>query len=201
MTSEGPHLEALTRRLAETPADILAEPRFGNQGLISVDAVVADVLSALAGRPLTKAEAEAVVWVYRAQTSAAKTRRRHFRLALVAAWLLADPWFQGRNLAEGARQFLLGEELKALAESVEVTKLVADPDRREELARLGLSALGLRPSGENEAQAQDRLTTLSSVERERVIRAARQAEERARQIREEMARKAAEEAADKWNRE
>ena len=76
-----------------------------------------------------------------------------------------------------------------------------DPDRREELARLCLKDLGLRPAGESLAQAQDRLNTLSSVERQRVIGAARQAEERTRAIRAEMARKARAEADSKAMRE
>ena len=57
------------------------------------------------------------------------------------------------------------------------------------------------PAGETLAQAQDRLTTLNSAERARVMKAAQAAEQRARQIREELARKAAEESADKWTRE
>jgi hypothetical protein len=64
-----------------------------------------------------------------------------------------------------------------------------------------LRALDLRPAGESVVQAQDRLTTLDSVERVRVIKEARAAEERARKIREEMARKAAEEAAAAYGRE
>ncbi|MBP7601669.1 MAG: hypothetical protein KA750_09995, partial [Thermoflexales bacterium] len=61
--------------------------------------------------------------------------------------------------------------------------------------------LALRPAGESVAQAQDRLATLNTAERQRVIQAARAAEERARAVREAMARKAAEEAAAKYNRE
>jgi hypothetical protein len=48
-------------------------------------------------------------------------------------------------------------------------RLVAGTDRREELARLCLRALGLRPAGETAAQAEDRLATLNSVERRRVL--------------------------------
>jgi len=51
------------------------------------------------------------------------------------------------------------------------------------------------------AQAQDRLTTLNSAERARVLQAARAAEERARQIRAALVSKAAQESADKWTRE
>ncbi|HKZ68457.1 MAG TPA: hypothetical protein VJ020_00155, partial [Anaerolineales bacterium] len=96
---------------------------------------------------------------------------------------------------------LLSTGLDELASITTANKFVSDPDRREELARLCLRGLGLRPAGETEAQAQDRLATLNTAERQRVIKAARAAEERARQIREEMAKKAAEEAADKWGRE
>ena len=87
------------------------------------------------------------------------------------------------------------------AAQVAARKFVSDPDRREELARFALARLGFRPAGETLAQAQDRLTTLNSAERARVLRAARAAEERSRQIREALTRKAAEESADKWTRE
>lgn len=194
---EGPLLETLTRRLAETPPDFLAEPRLGSAGVVHVDAVVADLLRALGGGPLTAAEIAAL----RPPAREAKTRRRSLRAVLLAGWLLADPWFVERQTAAGARAFLFSPELQALAEAADAPKVAADPDRREELARLCLKALGLRPAGESEAQAQDRLTTISTAERQRVIAAARAAEARAREVREAIARKAAEEAADKWSRE
>ncbi len=197
MTSPGPGLETLTRRLAETPPDFLAEPRIGAAGVVHVEAVVNDLVRALGGPALTAAEAAA----FRAKAGEAKQRRRRLRAQLLGAWLLADPWFQGRGLAAAGRAFLGGEALAALAEAADAPKLIADADRREEFARLALQALDLRPAGENEAQAQDRLSTVSTVERRRVVRAAQAAEARAREIREAMARKAAEEAADKWTRE
>ena len=52
-----------------------------------------------------------------------------------------------------------------------------------------------------EGASQDRLVTLSSSERQRVLRASRAAEERARAIREALARKAAQESADKYTRD
>ena len=66
---------------------------------------------------------------------------------------------------------------------------------------MALARLGFRPAGETLAQAQDRLTTLNSAERARVMKVAQAAEQRARQIREALTRKAAEESADKWTRE
>jgi len=185
MNAEGPQLEGLTRRLAETPAEFLAAP-----GVVRVAAVVNDLLVDLGGGPLTRTQAE----VFEGSDP-------HLALVLIGCWLLHDEWFvrQGR-FARAALQ-LLSEGLKPLAALVPAGQFVADTDRREELVRYALNQVGVRPTGESAAQAQDRLTTLSSVERQRVMAAARAAEERARAIREAMAKKAAEEAADKWNRE
>ena len=96
---------------------------------------------------------------------------------------------------------MLEAEANDLAPRVAARKFVTDPDRREELARLALARLGFRPAGETLAQAQDRLTTLNSAERARVMKAAQAGEQRARQIREALVRKAAEESADKYTRE
>jgi hypothetical protein len=195
MMEEGPLLETLTRRLAECPADFLAEPRIGSAGAVHVAAVVSDVLRDLGGAPLTVEQAAAF------QATDAKKHRNRLSLVLIACWLLHDSWFvRQERFAAPAQEFLF-LTLSELASVVKAPQCVTDPDRREELARLCLRQLGLRPAGETEAQAQDRLTTLNTAERQRVIRAARQAEARAREIREAMARKAAEEAADKWTRE
>ena len=80
-------------------------------------------------------------------------------------------------------------------------EFVTDPDRREELARFCLAELGLRPQGESVAQAKDRLTSLDSLERVRVLRDTQAAEARAQEVRQMMARRAAEEAAAKETRE
>ena len=195
MLGEGPLLETLTRRLAECPAEFLAEPRFGKSGVVHVDAVVSDLVVSLGGPPLTKDEAALF------QRTEAKKHRNLYALVLIACWLLNDAWFRERGaLAEMARKFLF-TGLDELAELVKAPQCVSDPDRREELARLCLHALELHPAGETLAQAQDRLATLNTAERQRVIKAAREAEARAQAIREAMAKKAAEEAADKWSRE
>jgi hypothetical protein len=111
----------------------------------------------------------------------------------VACWLLHDPWFRQPALAEPALR-LLTRDLPALADATTADKCVSDPDRREELARLCLKALGLRPLGETIAQAEDRLATLNSAERQSLLKATAAAEKRAAAIREAMARKAEEEA-------
>lgn len=195
MEKEGPVLQTLTRRLAECPAEFLEEPGGNGRGRIHVAAVVSDVRRALGGAVL--AADEAIDF----QRRASKVERNRLRLILITCWLLNDPWFtQRKRFSEKAFQFLAAG-LDELSKMIDAQKFVTDPDRREELARLCLKWLDLRPAGETEAQAEDRLTTLSSVERERVIRATREAEKRRREILKAMAEKAAYEGADKWSRE
>ena len=185
MQVEGPSLERLTRRISECPADFLDEPRLGTSGRVHVDAVVADLIFAITGSRVAPIQLEAF-----ARGDAKKDRNR-MQIVLLAAWLLADPWFvqvgadkKTATVTADAVVKFLGDGAAELAAFAMSTKLVDDPDRREELARIVLARLGMRPAGESVAQAQDRLTTISTAERQRVIAAARGAEERARQIRE-----------------
>ncbi|MEO6062695.1 MAG: hypothetical protein ABIQ99_12225 [Thermoflexales bacterium] len=201
MQREGPPLEALTRRLAETPGEFLAEPRIGRLGSVNVAAVIADLMLDLGAQPLSDPQAGAF-------TSADPRKdRNRLSLTLITAWLLRDDALKealgGASPAERQASLLgvLTENARELAELTQAPRFVADPDRREELVRFALKGLALRPAGESVEQAQDRLATLNTAERQRVIVAARAAEERARAVREAMARKAAEEAAAKYNRE
>lgn len=193
MTLEGPTLESLLRRLAETPEEFLAEPRIGNSGSVHVAAVVNDLL-----RTLDEGAGAPDLTPFRSND----TRRDRNRLAVVLLLcsLLADEWFRSRVQAAPVRQ-LLDEGAALLAANTTARKFTDDAERREELARFALGQLGFRPAGESVAQAQDRLTSISSAERARIIAASRAAELRARQIREALVKKAAEESADKWTRE
>lgn len=194
MTREGPPLESLTRRLTETPTEFLAEPRIGNLGSVHVDAVVGDLIRSLGGRPHA-----AQLGTFTAKD--AKRDRNRLSIALLLTWLLADKSFTTSLTPAEEILALLMESSGELAAHTASRSFVTDPDRREEMARVALARLHLRPAGETAAQAQDRLTSLSASERQRVIAAARAAEERAQAIREALARKAAEESADKYTRE
>lgn len=194
MQKEGPPLQQLLHRITATPPDFMAEPRIGNRGEVHTVAVVRDLLaakghvvdisnlSALAGRD-------------------AKTDRNRLSIALLMTWLLADPalTIERERLADILT--LLKDDATRLAAYTNARQLFEDLERREELARLTLSKLGLRPAGESVAQAQDRFTSISSLERARLLAASQEAEARARAIREQLAKKAAEESANKWTRE
>ena len=173
MSTPGPLLEHLLRRLAETPPDILAAPAVGNTAGVEAGAVVGDVLRTLG---------------------------------------LLNAWFRGKANPAAAQNWLYGNSIGEMAALAQAEAFVKDDERREELARLCLKALDFIPQGESEVQAQDRLESISSVERKRLIEASHHVqeaarkrraleEERARKVREEMERKAAEAAAAKGTRE
>jgi hypothetical protein len=183
----GPQLDRLLHRLAECPPDFL----LGSKE-IDITALACDHLRALGVSIPGPQE----------RRSLAGLPKESQYLIPIVLWLLHDDWFLARpQLAQTTWKLLLSEALTGLAKLVRPDSIINDPDRREELVRLCLQGLDLVPEGETAVQAADRLTTLDSVERERVIRQTRQAEARAREIREAMARNRAEEAAARYSRE
>lgn len=117
---------------------------------------------------------------------------------LLMVWLLADDAFCELTL-------YADEIISLLASSNQLMDTthpnLDDEDQREELIRLTLNGLRLKPQNETDQQAQDRLLMVSSSERARVVAASRAAEERAEAIRKALAEKRAREAADKYTRE
>ncbi len=188
MTAAGPPVEVLTRRLLETPGEFLAPTTV-------VPALVADLL-ALHGAVSLDQAAGALL-----RPLESPEARNWLGCVAVSSWLLADPTLVAPGSGERAWVFLTGDDLRELASLVPAPALVSEPDRREELARRALAALELVPAGETEAEAADRLTTLDSSERARVVAATREAEVRAEAVREAMHAKAAAEAAAKASRE
>ncbi|HEX2731170.1 MAG TPA: hypothetical protein VHM70_06185 [Polyangiaceae bacterium] len=190
---QGPELEWLTRRLADCPEDFLLQEAPGQQDP-DLEAVVADLLRDLGQGQVSEKETKA----FRDDGSLPRATRR---LALITSWLLHDAWFLNQARFASAALRLLSSGLLELSQLVKIELFVRDPDRREELVRLTLAALELIPAGENEALAKDRLTTLSSVERKRVLEATKAARDHAERVRKAMAEKAAEESAARYGRE
>lgn len=194
---DGPVVAALTHRLSECPAEFLEPPRIEDEGVVHVDAIVSDLVRFTGGAPLTAQD----TGVFRKGKGRGAAATNHLKVVLVAAWLLNDPWFANRRLPADRLLELLATTLAGVAAVVPAAAFVTDPDRREELVRLCLEDLDLRPSGESADEAADRLTSLNSVERKKVAAEAKKAEERARRIREAMKKKEAEEAAARYGRE
>jgi len=191
---EGPLLERLTRRLAETPPDFLDEPRIGKRGNVVVAALVHDLLRMHGHRATLDT-------LRRFESGDARRDRNRLALVQIGCWLLAGHWFIDAGIDAASLLARLDDDLRELAAVTPAHRFVQDADRREELARLLLARFGFRPEGETAEQATDRLSRISGTERQRLLDASREAEERARAIREALAKKAAEESADKWTRE
>lgn len=194
LAREGPPLEALLRRVAETPEEFLAPPRVQGTGEVHVAAVVGDLL-----RRLGIAPDPGVLGEFEGSTT--RKDGAWLSMALVFSWLLADDFFRELRPTAGNVLEALRIDARALSSLVSARAVVADPLRREEVARLALGRLGCRPAGETIPQAEDRLSALSSSERARVLKASRDAEERARSVREALLKERARRSADKWTRE
>lgn len=188
---QGPLLETLTHRLSECPQDFLLDPT-----QLNVLAIVNDTIEALGGA--IDMETSRAFNSIKIPDNLEKNR---LQLTAITCWLLHDDWFVRESRFASQSMRFITERLPELARLVQAPKFVSEADRREELARLCLSALHLVPQGETEEKAMDRLTTLSSAERQRVLRESRAAEERALAIRKAMEKKRAEEAAAAYARE
>lgn len=192
MTQPGPSLDALLHRLSECPAEFLDVAGVNAPRGVDVLALACDLVRAF--DPDQPPEL---------MTDWLRTMRKRtgdeLKLVSILCWLLHDEWFLGQSdLAPRVCQLLAGTWIATLVGLVRPEKFVPDPDRREELVRVCLAQLGLRPAGESASQAKDRLNTLDSAERDRVLRATAAAERRAREVREAMARQRAQESASRY---
>ncbi|HVV86220.1 MAG TPA: hypothetical protein VHE35_24360 [Kofleriaceae bacterium] len=190
MTPPAADVVRLTERLARAPAVFLA-PLAAGPGGTDLAAVIADLFRDRAARP----PAAGVAARFRTD-GATPARLRHLQLVLLATWLLADDAFG--DVAPDALAALLDERLAALAAVVMPRKFLDDAERREELARTCLAALGRTPAGETATVAEDRLAALDSIRRRDLLREARAREaareaERARRQKELDALRAQEE--------
>ncbi|MCC6524908.1 MAG: hypothetical protein IT373_19790 [Polyangiaceae bacterium] len=168
-------VERLSNRLAAAPACFLSPVDARLTGSVDVAAIVADLFRDRATRAAEPAELEAVRMAAALGGDARKAARRHLGVALVAAWLLHDEAFAGTDAGKLAA--LLAGRLGELAALVVPRAFVEDPDRREELVRVCLDALGLAPDHELSADAEDRLATLDSTKRARLLADARAREQ------------------------
>jgi len=195
MEKEGPELGILLRRLSECPDDFLLVAS-GEQSGRTVCAIVADHFREFADdNPIRDNH-----FFQKLQSAKQNPKQTRFLSLLnVAIWMLHDAWFLERpELAAKTWLFLQSDGLPQLSSLVKPDLCVSDPDRREELARFCLSRIGLRPKGESLTTASDRLASLNSIERKRILQETAEAEKRAREIREAMARAKAAEAASRY---
>ncbi|KAF0243989.1 MAG: hypothetical protein FD180_2924 [Planctomycetota bacterium] len=173
------------------PPAFRAEPGAGSRGGVRVRAVVGDLMESLLHEPADQASLAPFNF------TGSITDRNRLRWVLAACHVLWHPALRGRALpADGVRRLLV-QEMAALAAVAPFDGLAAEEERREELARRTIDAAGLRLPGESETDAADRLTQVDSIERRRLLAAAAEKQQRAREIQKELRRRAEAEAASK----
>lgn len=207
MKNPGPPLEAMMDRLTAIPEEFFKyaeNPRSSESG-IYLPALVNDMLQDNGGAPVSDDEILQHLTVYADKKYPDRSGKNpnYPGLLSILCYIFEDVFFTGKkNGAELIRQFLLSQELIELSNSVEsADEFITDPDRREEICRRTLDALNYCPQGENEKDSADRLLTLDSVERKKILAKTNEAQFRAKQLREAMMQKEAEEAASKMSRE
>jgi len=195
--NEGPSLEAMMDRLAAIPAvftEDFNKAGSSHSGPVLTD-IVNDLLLDTGDRPISPDEIKTL------ESSAGK--KNYQRLIAILCHIYHDPFFiENRPAAGLIRKLFFSQKLPALGAVIDnENTFISDPDRREELCRLALISVNMFPRGEDEKRAKERLATLDSIERKKILDKTREAQQRAREIREAMLRKEAEEAASKMSRE
>ncbi len=185
---EGPEIERLLQRLARCPREFLqAGTEDGSDAL----AIICDQMR----RVIPNEPPELSPHLPRLRSGSTP----HQSLLAIVGWLLYDDWFlQMPELGPAMWQLYTSPKLIELSKLLKPELFVFDADRREELTRFCLQVMALLPRGETNSYAKDRLTTLDTIERNRVLRATAAAERRAREVREAMARAKAQESASRY---
>ncbi|MDP2305652.1 MAG: hypothetical protein Q8P18_06465 [Pseudomonadota bacterium] len=198
--SAPPPIAAWVRWAADAPPIFDAVPEGFPGGVVRVRAVVADLYA----RHGARAEPH-VLQAFDAKDSSAKERAR-LGAVLLACRVLAHPsLLPGASTGPSADTGRAGAFERLFRDLTEWAAAVgsntSSEERREELVRRCLHAVGARPGGESVAEAEDRLGQVDIIERARLLKAAAERERRTRELREAMVRAAAEEAAAKMGRE
>jgi hypothetical protein len=176
---EGPPLGALMHDLATVSPDVW------DLG-VDVDALWADTVADIAG-PREPHSSDL--------SRLADTESRRQAVAVVLAVLHGPSLQSWRGSWDTGRVHEGVVSMLALADHVQAREWVVDPRSREEAARVLLDLLGLRPAGESDAVAADRLAALSTpglaVTLAELAEEQRRAAELARQLADKRAREAA----------
>jgi len=125
----------------------------------------------------------------------------HWRAIHISTWLLSDQNFINNPEIKDKLYNFWFEELRLASEYVKFIEWINDEERAEEMVRLLLHCCGIIPHGENQDEATDKLSSLSSVDRHKVLKQSYEAHERIMNIRREMEEKKAREAANVYGRE
>ena len=125
----------------------------------------------------------------------------HWRAIHISIWLVSHPNFINNSAIEDKLYNFWFEELSEASLYVKFKEWISEDERAEEMVRLLLKWCEITPNGENRDEAADKLSSLSSADRHKVLQESYHAHERIMKIKREMAEKKAREAANTYGRE
>jgi hypothetical protein len=196
-----PPLADFLRWLSEMPEAFREQPAGFSNGKVPVRAVLSDLVETLC----EESASDDFLQAFEPSGDSIKERNR-FAWVLAGCHLLWHQSFRSDKLPKEPLQQFFIQELSQLAEVASIDIFFSEEERREELLRRALRALGKELPGESKEVAADRLSQVDSIEKRRLLLAAaakekRAEEERKRKLAEEIKRREEEEAASKYNRE
>jgi hypothetical protein len=191
----GPDIDIhqLMRRLAQCPPDIYDFSSLDSTGPVPL-ALAQDVIFHLGGGALEKKDRNHLIQL---QTK----RPTEAAFLMLGCYVLSHPIFLRRSELIPGCISLFRTGFSELADVSRARDFVLNTERREELVRLCLRSLAIRPSGESKESFKNRWESLDSVRRVELMQKAAQLRKRQEELRKAMEEKAAREAASKWSRE
>ncbi len=194
---KAPTITYLTDRLINCPTIFLETPSTTSdpEG-ISTIALYSDLKFFILGEYISKEETTKLSF------PKSPENLNYLLIVQISIYLLFDPFFKGRKNLSKKLNSLIYEHLLNYSKIVQAKKFVVDSERREELIRFILYCLDFVPDGETEKYALGRLSTLDSIEREKLVKETRQAQiKREQEIQEAIRKREAEEAASRMSGE
>lgn len=194
---KGPSISYIDLRLSEIPPIFIDKPEIID-GFTTTSIILSDLLYEIEGRPLSRIETDKFF-------NPIKSDINHLKIIQIICYILNDNWFRNyfksnKNKINSIKSFLF-TYLTEYSKINKAERFVYDGEGREELSRLLFKSLSLIPEGETENEAKDRLVSIDSIERKKVIELSKQSQKRIKELREALERKEAEEAASKMSRE
>lgn len=125
----------------------------------------------------------------------------HWHAIHISTWLLQHEDFIDNPSIENKLNDFWFEELLHASAYVKFNEWISDDERAEEMIRLLLYSCEIIPYGENTNEAADKLSSISSADRQQVLKKSYEAHERIMAIKREMEEKKAREAANTYGRE
>ena len=186
----GPPVSELIHYIKQCPPDFLKAPVLKGQGEVYTEALVNDIWRFLRKQTVAPAKID---------LKADQRSSEELLLIQICCWLATHPFFAG--VSPEWFESLVHKGFKDVAGLVKPELWLSDEERAEELSRIVLREARVVPEGESKEEAEDRLDSVDTVKRRKVLEESKAAIERAREIRRRMAEAKAREAANVYGRE